>query len=113
MQKTLHKIGLGFKKMDFDRWDGWEIVLGLIPPFFSRHLVEQNVGNIICVCYFFNIVFVIFSILSQIQIAASLPKNQFREYHAWNRIEKIMPSYFTNFQKLLKLYENGQLVFKP
>ena len=24
-------------------------------PFFSRHLVPQNVGNIICVCYFLNI----------------------------------------------------------
>ena len=27
--------------------------------FVSRHLVPQNVGNIICVCYFLNIVFVI------------------------------------------------------
>ena len=44
------------------------------PPFFSRHLVEQNVPNIIFVCYFLNIVFVIFSILSQIQIAAPLRK---------------------------------------
>jgi hypothetical protein len=25
------------------------------PPFFSRHLVPQNVGNIIFVCYFLNI----------------------------------------------------------
>ena len=25
------------------------------PAFFSRHLVPQNVGNIICVCYFLNI----------------------------------------------------------
>ena len=24
-------------------------------PFFSRHLVPQNVGNMICVCYFLNI----------------------------------------------------------
>ena len=25
------------------------------PPFCSRHLVPQNVGNILCVCYFLNI----------------------------------------------------------
>ena len=36
---------------------------------FSRHLVEQNVPNLIFGCYFINIAFVIFSILSQIQIA--------------------------------------------
>ena len=57
------------------------------PPFFWRHLVPQNVGNIIFGCYFFNI--------------ASNPKpnpkrnfpskNQFRDYHAWNRIEKLVP----------------------
>ena len=58
---------------DSGRWDGWEIILGLI-SFFSRHLVAQNVGNIICVCYFLNIVFAIFSILSQIQNGTSFRK---------------------------------------
>ena len=45
------------------------------PPFFWRHLVPQNVGNIIVVCYFLNIAFVIFSILSQNQNGTSLRKN--------------------------------------
>ena len=43
--------------------------------FFSLHLVPQNVGNIISVCYFLNIVFVIFAILSQIQIAAPFERS--------------------------------------
>ena len=81
------------------------------PPFFWRHLVPQNVGNIICGCYFLNIVFVIFSILSQIQNGTSLRKN--RDYHAWNRIEKWMPQHYANFLKLLNFTKNGQLVFKP
>ena len=44
------------------------------PPFFSRHLVPHNVGNIIFGCYFLNIVFVIFSIFSQIQNGTSFRK---------------------------------------
>ena len=44
------------------------------PPFFWRHLVPQNVGNIIVVCYFLNIAFVIFSILRQIQNGTSFRK---------------------------------------
>ena len=47
-----------------------------------------------CACYFLNIV--------------SNPnrrfpsKHQFRDYHAWNRIEKLMPKHYTSFQKLEK-----------
>ena len=44
------------------------------PPFFSRHLVPHNVGNIIFGCYFLNIAFVIFSILRQIQNGTSFRK---------------------------------------
>ena len=57
-----------------------------------------------CVCYFLNIV--------------SNPnrrfpsKNQFRDYHAWNRIEKLMPKHCTNFLKLLKLYEKRPTCFQ-
>ena len=43
-------------------------------PFFSRHLVEQNIPNLIFGCYFLNIVFVIFSILRQIQNGTSFRK---------------------------------------
>ena len=44
------------------------------PPFFWRHLVEQNVPNLIFGCYILNIPFVIFSIFSQIQNGTSLRK---------------------------------------
>ena len=71
---------------------------------FSRHLVPQNVGNMICVCYFLNIV-------SNPNLPTS-PKNQFRDYHAWNRIEKLMPQHCTNFLKLLKLYEKQPTCFQ-
>ena len=74
--------------------------------FFSRHLVEQNVPNIIFVCYFLNIVFVIFSILGlgrKINGLVICSKNKLRDYHAWNRIEKLMPKHYTNSQKLYKL----------
>ena len=57
------------------------------PPFFSRHLVPQNVGNIIFVCYFLNIGLG----PTKSQCSRHFSENQFRDYHAWNRIEKLMP----------------------
>ena len=72
--------------------------------FFSRHLVPQNVGNIIFVCYFLNIV--------SNPNRRSPSKNQFRDYHAWNRIEKLMPQHCTNFLKLLKLCEARPTCFQ-
>ena len=72
--------------------------------FVSRHLVPQNVENIIFVCYFLNIVFVIFSILSQIQIAdpfeKSIPGVPRLEPH-----RKVNATTLYKFLKLLKLYE--------
>ena len=56
------------------------------------------------VCYFLNIV-------SNPNLPTS-PKNQFRDYHAWNRIEKLMPQHCTNFLKLLKLYEKRPTCFQ-
>ena len=101
------KLVLDSKKWDSDRWDGWEIILGSIPLFFSRHLVEQNVPNIIFVCYVLNIVFVIFSILGfgpeKVNGLAICSKHKFWDYHAWNRTEKLMPKHYTNFHKLEKL----------
>ena len=57
-----------------------------------------------CVCYFLNLV-------SNPNLPTS-PKHQFREYHAWNRIEKLMPQHCTNFLKLLKLYEKRPTCFQ-
>ena len=80
------------------------------PPFFSRHLVPQNVGNTIFVCYFLNIG----SESNRNPNLRTSPKNQIRDYHAWNRIEKLMPQHW-NFapQTLKTLQKHGQLVFKP
>ena len=69
--------------------------------FFSRHLVPQNVGNIICVCYFLN-------------IGLGSTKNQCsRHYFIWNRIEKLMPQLWNfspqtlkTFKKLTNLFSN-------
>ena len=78
-------------------------------PFFSRHLVPQNVGNIM--------LFVIFSILDLVQqkvnVLGTSPRNQFRDYHTWNRIEKLMPQLwnfsphtFKTLQKTANLFSN-------
>ena len=57
-----------------------------------------------CVCYFLNIVS---------NPKRNFPsKNQFRDYHAWNRIEKLMPQHYTNFLKLLKLCEKLPTCFQ-
>ena len=76
--------------------------------FFWRHLVPQNVGNIIFGCYFLNIGLG----PKQINGLAICSKNQFREYHAWNRIKKLMPQHCTHFLKLLKLYEKRSTCFQ-
>ena len=57
-----------------------------------------------CVCYFLNIV-------SNPNLPTS-PKNQFRDYHAWNRIEMLMPQHDTHFLKLLKLCEKRPTCFQ-
>ena len=84
------------------------------PPFFSRHLVPQNVGNIICVCYFLNIG----SESKKINVLLTSPSNQFRDYFIWNRIEKLMPQLWNfsphtlkTFKKLTNLFSN--LDFSP
>ena len=58
-----------------------------------------------CVCYFLNIV-------SNPNLPTS-PKNQFRDYHAWNRIEKLMPQHwnlspqtFKTLQKTANWFSN-------
>ena len=57
-----------------------------------------------CVCYFLNIVS---------NPKRNFPsKNQFRDNHAWNRIEKLMPQHCTDFLKLLKLYEKRSTCFQ-
>ena len=55
--------------------------------FVSRHLVEQNVGNIIFVCYFLNIGLG----PKKINGLAICSENQFRDYFIRNRLEKLVP----------------------
>ena len=57
------------------------------PPFCSRHLVPQNVGNIIFVCYFLNIGLG----PKKINGLAICSKNQFRDYFIRNRLGKLVP----------------------
>ena len=81
---------------DSGRWDGWGIILGWIPPLFRDIWSHKTSGTLFCllfsqycVCYFLNIV--------SNPNRRSPSKNQFRDYHAWNRIEKSMPQHCTNF----------------
>ena len=79
--------------------------------FFSRHLVPRNVGNIIFVCYFLNIAFVIFSMLSQIPNGTSLRKS----IPGLPRLEphrKVNATTLYNFLKLLKLCEKRPTCFQ-
>ena len=60
------------------------------PPFFSRHLVPQNLRNIK-----FLFIFSIFPWDQQkVNDLLTSPNNQFRDYHTWNRIEKLMPQHW-------------------
>ena len=68
------------------------------PPFFSRHLVPQNVGNIIFVCYFLNIGLG----SKKVNVLLTSPSNQFRDYFIWNRIEKLMPQLWNFSPQTLK-----------
>ena len=67
-------------------------------PFFSRHLVPQNVGNIIFVGYFLNIG----SESNKHNVLLTSPSNQFRDYFIWNRIEKLMPQHWNFPPQTLK-----------
>ena len=80
------------------------------PPFFWRHLVPQNVGNIIFVCYFLNIGLG----PKKVNGLAICSKNQFRDYCIRNRLEKLVPLNW-NFapQNFKNRKTTDQLVFKP
>ena len=55
--------------------------------FFLRHLVPQNIGNLIFGCYFLNIGIG----PKKINGLAICSKNQFRDYFIRNRLEKLVP----------------------
>ena len=79
-------------------------------PFFARHLVPQNVGNIICVCDFLNIGLG----PTKVNVLGTSPRNQLRDYHTWNRIEKLMPQLWNFSPQTLKTFKKkDQPVFKP
>ena len=88
---------------------------GTHPPFFSRHLVPQNLGNI-------NLIF-IFSILDRgprkVNDLLASPSNQFRDYSIWNRIDKLVPLNWNcapqtlkALQKTTKLFSNLDFLVK-
>ena len=80
------------------------------PPFFSRHLVPQNVGNIICVCYFLNIgLGPTKSQCSPHFSKQSIPGLPYLEPH-----RKVNATTLELFATNLKtLQKNVQLIFKP
>ena len=60
-------------------------------------------------------VFVIFSILDWVQqkvnVLLTSPSNQFRDYHTWNRIEKLMPLNWNFAPQTLKTLHKTTNVF--
>ena len=105
IRKPYIKVVCDEQKWDSGRWDGWQIILGLIPPFFRDSWSHKTSEKLF--------LFVIFSILDwgpkQINVLLTSPRNQFRDYFIWNRIEKLMPQpttlelFTTNFKNLLKM----------
>ena len=77
------------------------------PPFFSRHLVPQNVGNITFVCYFLNIGLG----SKKVNGLGTSPKNQIRDYFIWNRIEKLMPQLWNFSPQTLKTLQKTTNLF--
>ena len=77
------------------------------PPFFSLDLVAQNVRNM-------SFLF-IFSILGRspkkINGLLTSPNNQFRDYHIWNRIEKLMPQHWIFAPQTLKSLQKTTNLF--
>ena len=84
--------------------DGFRLCLATSGPTKRRKHYVCLLFSQYCVCYFLNIV--------SNPNRRSPSKNQFRDYHAWNRIEKLMPQHYTNFLKLLKLYEKRPTCFQ-
>ena len=75
---------------------------GTHPPFFSRHLVPQNLRNIM-----FLVIFSIFPWDQQkINDLLTSPSNQFRDYSIWNRIEKLVPQHWNFAPQTLKTVQN-------
>ena len=92
---------------DPGRWEKWEIILGLIPPFF-RDIWSHKTSETL-------FLFVIFSILDWVQQKVNdlltSPSNQFRDYHTWNRIEKLMPQHWNFAPQTLKTLQKTTNLF--
>ena len=111
-KKPYIKLVLDSKKWDSDRWDGWEIILGFIPPFFPDPGPAKRREHYF-VCYFLNIVFVIFSILSQIQNGTSLRKINSGSTTPGTASKSQCHNIVHIFLNFSNFVNNGQLVFKP
>ena len=84
--------------------DGFRLCLATSGPTKRRKHYFCLLFSQYCVCYFLNIV--------SNPNRRSPSKNQFRDYHAWNRIKQLMPQHCTHFLKLLKLYEKRSTCFQ-
>ena len=81
------------------------------PLFFSKSGPTKRRKHYFCLLFSQYCVFYFLNIVSNPNLRTS-PKNQFRDYHAWNRIEKLMPQHWTHFHKLLKLCEKRPTCFQ-
>ena len=81
--------------------------MGLIPPFF-RDIWSHKTSETL-------FLFVIFSILDWVQqkvnVLLTSPNNQFRDYHTWNRIEKLMPQHWNFAPQTLKTLQKTTNLF--
>ena len=82
------------------------------PPPFFRDIWSRKTSETLFVFVIFSISCLLFFNIVSNPNRRFPSKNQFRDYHAWNRIEKSMPQHYTNFLKLLKLYETRSTCFQ-
>ena len=94
---------------DSGRWEGWERILGLIPPYY-RDIWSHKTSE--------TFLFLLSQYWVGVQqkvndLLTSEPSNQFRDYFIWNRIEKLVPQHWNfaprtlnTLQKTTKLFSN-------
>ena len=104
---------LDSKKWDSDRWDGWEIILGSIPPFF-RDIWSNKTSQTSFVAVIFSIFRLLFSqYWRQVPIPLSFRKKNSGTTTA-GTASKIQYLNIIQIFKIPKnIVKNDQLVFKP
>ena len=83
---------------DSDRWEGWGIIMGLIPPYYRdiwSHKTSETLIFFLFPQYFHGG-------QQKVKDLLTSPSNQFRDYSIWNRLEKLVPQHWNFAPRTLK-----------